>query len=80
VIKFESVSIYYKGDLSIVNCFDFHNPIVIHGDHLIRTQPPSGEIAFESFKSGIKQQIPITRLEVFLLNKLVMPLSPLVLD
>jgi hypothetical protein len=80
VIKFESVSIYYKGDLSIVNCFDFHNPIVIRDDYLVRTQPPSGKFAVENFKSGVKQQIPITRLEVFLLNKLVMPLAPLVLD
>jgi hypothetical protein len=80
MIKFESVSIYYKGDLSIVNCFDFHSPIVIHGEYLVRTQPLSGNFAFESFKSGVKQQSPITRLEVFLLNKRVMPLAPLVLD
>jgi hypothetical protein len=80
VIKFESVSIYYKGDLSIVNCFDFHSSIFIYSDYLVRTQPPGGEFAFEGFKLGIKQQIPITSLEVFLLNKLVMPLAPLVLD
>jgi hypothetical protein len=80
MIKFESMSIYYKGDLSIVNCFDFHSSIVIYSDYLIRTQSLSGEFAFEGFKSGVKQQIPITRLEVFLINKLVMPLAPLVLD
>jgi hypothetical protein len=80
MIKFESVSIYYKGDLSIVNCFDFHSSIVIYSDYLIRTQPPGGDFEFEGFKSRIKQQSPITRLEVFPLNKLVMPLAPLVLD
>jgi hypothetical protein len=80
MIKFESVSIYYEGDLSIVNYFNFHSPIVIHGDYIIRTQSLSGKFTFEIFKSGVKQQIPITRLEVFLLNKLVMPLDPLVLD
>jgi hypothetical protein len=80
MIKFESVSIYYKGDLSIINCFDFHSSIVIYNDYLIRTQPPSGEFSFEGFKSGIKQKIPITRLEVFLFNKLFMPLDPLVLE
>jgi hypothetical protein len=80
VIKFESMSIHYERDLSIVNCFDLNNPIIIHGDYLIRTQPPSGKFSFEIFKSGVKQQSPITRLEVFLLNKLVMPLAPLVLN
>jgi hypothetical protein len=80
VIKFELVSIYYKGDLSIVNCFDFRNPIFIHGDYLVRTKPLSGEFSFEGFKLGVKQQIPITRLELFLHNKIVIPLIPLVLD
>jgi hypothetical protein len=61
VINFESVSIYYEGHLSIVNCFYFHSSIVIYGDYLIRTQPPSGKFSFEGFKSGVKQQIPITR-------------------
>jgi hypothetical protein len=80
MIKFDLVSIYYKGDFSIINCFDFHSPIVIHGDYLVRTKPLSGKFSFEIFKLGIKQQSPITKLEVFLLNKLVMPLAPLVLD
>jgi hypothetical protein len=80
VIKFESVSIYYKGDLSIVNCFNFHSSIAIYGDYLVRTHPPSGKFSFEGFKSGVKQQSPSTRLEVFLINKLVMPLAPLVFD
>jgi hypothetical protein len=39
-----------------------------------------GKFSFEGFEPGIKQQGPITRLEVFLFNKLVMPLAPLVLD
>jgi hypothetical protein len=80
VINFESVSIYYEGHFSIVNCFNFHSPTFIHGDYLVRTQPPSGKFSFEGFKSGFKQQSQITRLEVFLLNKLFMPLAPLVLD
>jgi hypothetical protein len=80
MIKFESVSIYYKGELSIVNCFIFYSAIVIYSVYLVRAQPPGGEFSFEGFESRIKQQSPITRLEVFLLNILVIPLSPLVLD
>ena len=74
------MSIYHKGDLSIVNCFNFYSSIFIYSVYLVRAQPPGGKFAFEGFELGIKQQIPITGLEVFLLNKLVMPLSPLVLD
>ena len=80
MIKFKSVSIYYKGDLSIVNCFNFYSSIVIYSVYLIRSKPSGDDFAFEVFESGIKQQSPITRLEVFLLNKLVTPLAPLVLD
>jgi hypothetical protein len=80
MIKFKSMSIYYTGDLSIINCFDFYNSIVIYSVYLIRAQPAGGEFAFEGFESRVKQQSLITRLEVFLLNKLIMPLAPLVLD
>jgi hypothetical protein len=80
MIKFKLVSIYHKGDLSIVNCFNFYGSIVIYNVYHIRAQPSGGEFAFEGFELGIKQQRPIARLDVFLLNKLVMPLAPLVLD
>jgi hypothetical protein len=80
MIKFKSMSIYHKGDLSIVNCFNFYCSIVIYSVYLVRAQPLGGEFSFEFFELGIKLQSPITRLEVFLLNKLVMPLSPLVFD
>jgi hypothetical protein len=80
MIKFKSVSVYHKGDLSIVNCFNFYSSIVMYNVYLIRAQPMGGNFSFEGFELGIKQQGPITRLEVFLFNKLVMPLAPLVLD
>jgi hypothetical protein len=80
MIKFKSVSVYHKGDLSIVNCFNFYNSNVIYSVYLIRAQPMGGNVSFEYFESGIKQQSPITRMEVLLLNKLVMPLAPLVFD
>jgi hypothetical protein len=80
MIKFKSVSIYHKGDLSIVNCFNFYSSIVIYNVYLVRAQPSGGEFSFEGFESGIKQQGPITKLEVLCLNKLFMPLAPLVLD
>ena len=80
VIKFKSVSIYHKHDLSIVNCFNFYSSIVIYSVYLVRAQPAGGKFFFEGFESGIKQQSPNTRLEVFLLNEFVMPLAPLVLD
>jgi hypothetical protein len=75
-----SVSIYHKGDLSIINCFNFYSSIFIYNVYLIRAQPTGGKFAFEGFELGIKQQVPITRLQVFLFNKLIMPLAPLVLD
>ena len=74
------MSIYYKGDLSIINCFNFYSSIVIYSVYLVRAQPMGGKFSFEGFESGIKQQSLITRLEVLLLNKLVMPLAPLVMD
>ena len=80
MIKLKLVSIYHKGDLSIVNCFNFYNSIVIYSVYLVRAQPTGSKFSFEGFESGIKQHSPITRLEVLLLNKLVMPLAPLVLD
>jgi hypothetical protein len=80
MIKFKSVSIYHKRDLSIVNCFNFYSSIVIYNVYLVRAQPTGGKFALKCFESRIKQQGPITRLEVFLFNKLVMPLAPLVLD
>jgi hypothetical protein len=80
MIKFDLVPIYYKGDLSIINCFDFHSSIGIYSVYLVRAKTPGGEFSFEGFKSRVKQQSLVTRLEVFLLNKLFMPLSPLVLD
>jgi hypothetical protein len=79
VIKFESMSIHYKRYFSIINCFDLDIPIIIRGDYPITTQPMSGKFSFENFNSRVKQQSPITRLEVFILNKFVMPLAPLVL-
>jgi len=80
MIKLKSLSIYHKGDLSIVNCFNFYSSIVIYSVYLVRGQPTGDKFSFEIFELGIKQQGPITRLEVFFFNKLVMPLSPLVLD
>ena len=80
MIKFKSMSIYHKGDLSIVNCFNFYNSTVIYSVYLVRAQPSGGEFIFEGFESGIKQQGPITRMVVLLLNKLVMPLASLVLE
>ena len=80
MIEFKSVSIYHKGDLSIINCFNVYSSIFIYSVYLVRAQPLGGEISFEGFELGIKQQVPIIRLEVLLLNKLVMPLAPLVLD
>jgi hypothetical protein len=80
MIKLKMMSIYQKGDLSFVNCFNLYNSIVVYSVYLIRAQPTGGKFDFEGFELGIKQQGPITRLEVFLFNKLVMPLAPLVLD
>jgi hypothetical protein len=80
MIKFKPVPIYHKGDLSIINCFNFYNSIVIYSVYLVREQLVGGKFDFEGFELGIKQQGPITRLEVFLFNKLVMPLASLVLD
>jgi hypothetical protein len=80
MIKFKLVSIYHKGDLSIINCFNFYNSIFIYSFYLVRAQPTGCKFTFEGFEPRIKQQGPITRLEVFLFNKLVMPLAPLVLD
>jgi hypothetical protein len=72
--------VYHKRNLLFIYCLDIYRAIVEDGLHFIGPQPSCSELSLEILESRIEEEGPVTRIEVLLFYKLVMPPSSLFLD
>lgn len=79
-IHLEFMPIYQEQRLPSINSFCFHRSILKHFDNLIRSHPACMEFPFKIFESRIVNEYPITWLELFLLDRLVVPPFALLLN
>ena len=72
--------VYQEHKIPSINSFDFYRSIFKHFDHLIGSHPTCMDFLFKIFESRIVKENPITKLELLLLDGLVMPLLVLLLN